>query len=371
MLADNEEHLQAKIECMIEELEKIEQQIAKAISRNKSLMSEMYVLSSEASECASLHLNYQELRSQYLSDILRLENVVDGEFHRNGIEGNATCPFCKGNIDPRQEESYAKAAQAELIKIRFQLEDLQLAEKDLTAKQYEIEGRIAKLSTELAEVNNLINTKLKPRAASMKQALLGYRYAIEIRKEASVIRDIEDNVQQALFDAETEKESTDTGFRIKSYFDATFFQDLDERLRALLREVNYENFSSVNVDPHSFDMVINGQEKKVHGKGYRAFQNTILALALAEYLVEKGAYAPSVLIIDSPLQSLEEGVNDRTPDTMKRGLFKYLLVKTSLRQLIIIENKIPPTFAHSTANMIEFTKGKKPGRYGLLNNVQV
>jgi hypothetical protein len=76
------------------------------------------------------------------------------------------------------------------------------------------------------------------------------------------------------------------------------------------------------------------------------------------------------LIIDSPIQSLEESVDDQTPDTMKIGLFRYLLESSALRQVIIIENKIPPTLDYSKANMIEFTKGKKSGRYGLLNGVQ-
>lgn len=72
-------------------------------------------------------------------------------------------------------------------------------------------------------------------------------------------------------------------------------------------------------------MVVNGQGKMIYGKGYRAFQNTVMALALAEFLAEKGTYALSMLIIDSSIQSLEEGVDDRTPDTMKIGLFQYLL----------------------------------------------
>ena len=63
-------------------------------------------------------------------------------------------------------------------------------------------------------------------------------------------------------------------------------------------------------------------------------------------------------------------MDDRTPDTMKIGLFQYLLESSALRQVIIIENKIPPTLDYSTANLIEFTKGKKPCRYGLLNGVQ-
>lgn len=38
---------------------------------------------------------------------------------------------------------------------------------------------------------------------------------------------------------------------------------------------------------------VNGQEKQVHGKGVRAFQNTIMALALPEFLSKQGKYSPT------------------------------------------------------------------------------
>lgn len=368
--AGDEKFLQSEIERMIEELEDTEWQIASAMNRSKSLMAEMYALSGELSESNTLRASYQELRTQYYGDIRRLGNIVDGECHRHDLEGNATCPFCEGKIDAQKEESYTEASQAELTKIRLLLEDLQLADNDLAAKQVGINQRIAELSTERLGVEDLLNSQLKPKVAIIKQALVGYRYAIEIRKETSVIGDMECNIQQALFKAMTEQEPIDSDFKIKSHYDATFFKWLNDRLDTLLRIVKYEKYSSVHVDTSNFDMVVNGQDKMIHGKGYRAFQNTIMALALAEFLSKKGAYAPSMLIIDSPIQSLEEGVDDRTPDTMKIGLFQYLLESSSLRQIIIIENKIPPTLDYSTANVIEFTKGKKPGRYGLLNGVQ-
>ena len=124
------------------------------------------------------------------------------------------------------------------------------------------------------------------------------------------------------------------------------------------------------VGHNDFDLWVNGQENRVHGKGFRAFQNTIMALALLEFLSEQGKYSPSMLIVDSPIQSLEEGVDDKTPDTMKTGLFKYLLEHQSYGQVIIIENKIPPALDYGNAHMIEFTKGKKPGRYGLLPGIK-
>lgn len=64
-------------------------------------------------------------------------------------------------------------------------------------------------------------------------------------------------------------------------------------------------------------------------------------------------------------------MDDKTPDSMKAVLIKYLLDKQSFSQVIIIENKIlPPALEYCKANIIEFTKGKKLGGYGLLHGVQ-
>jgi acyl-coenzyme A thioesterase PaaI-like protein len=48
----------------------------------------------------------------------------------------------------------------------------------------------------------------------------------------------------------------------------------------------------------TFDLEINGRPKGVsHGGGYCGLLNTVVALALQEYLGEKGAYAPGLLIM--------------------------------------------------------------------------
>jgi hypothetical protein len=366
----DEDHLKSEIDRMISELEETERKIAQAMGRSKSLLDEMYQLTGELTESNTLRASYQELRSQYQGDIRRLANIVDGESHRHELDENTTCPYCDSKIEPRQEKSYVEASQAELANVRGLLQDLQTADNDLADEQTSIQNRIDDLSRERSGVENLVKAQLKPKAESIKRALVGYRYAIEIRKEADVIGDMETNLQQALFKAMTEEDPTDNDFKIKSYFDASFFREMNAKLDELLKVVKYEKYSTVHLDTSKFDLVVNGQKKMVHGKGYRAFQNTVMALALAEYLDKQGRYAPSMLIIDSPIQSLEEGVDDRTPDTMKIGLFKYLLEKSSLNQVIILENKIPQSLDYSRSNIVEFTKGKKPGRYGLLRGVQ-
>jgi len=71
----------------------------------------------------------------------------------------------------------------------------------------------------------------------------------------------------------------------------------------------------------------------MHGKGYRAFLNTVMVLA----------------IVDSPILSLEEGVDDKTPDTMKAGLFKYLLDNHHLARSLSLRTNSPPALDYRKA----------------------
>lgn len=362
--------LQAQVEQMIEELEKTEKQIALSADRSKSLLAEIYSLSDELAECNNLYNRYKALQTQYSADIQRIAFIVDGELHRHDMKGNTTCPFCDGKIATKNEQSYIEASKAELAKMRLQLEDLMLAETDLISKRSDLEEKMNDLTHEKSGVEDFINTQLKPRAAALKQSLNEYRYAIELRKETSIIDGLETALKNDLFEKMIDEEETNSDFRIKSYFDAVFFKSLDGYLNKILEVAKYVRLSSAYFNHSDFDVVVNGQAKMMHGKGYRAFLNTVMALALIEYLSAEGKYSPSMLIVDSPILSLEEGVDDKTPDSMKAGLFKYLLDNQSFSQVIIIENKIPPALDYSKANMIEFTKGKKPGRYGLLHDVQ-
>ena len=362
--------LQAQVEQIIDELAETERQITLATGRSKSLLSEIYTLSEELAECNNLYNRYQALRTQYSADIQRLTFIVDGEIHHHEMGENSMCPFCDGKINPRKEKSYIEASKAELAKIRLQLEDLRLAESDLVGWRVELEQQIAVLNAEKSGVENLISTQLRPKSEELKQSLKEYRYAIEINKESSMIGDFETTLKQDLFDKMIEEEENDNDFKIKSYFDGSIFKMLNQYLTNILEACNYVDMSSAYVSPSSFDVVVNGQAKELRGKGYRAFLNTIFAISLMEYLSAEGKYPPSLLLVDSPILSLKEGVDDQAPDTMKAGLFKYLLGNHGSGQIIIIENEIPPSLDYSNAHVIEFTKGKKPGRYGLLSGVK-
>ncbi len=360
--------IQEKVEAVIDEIANTEEKITYSVKRSKQLLKEIFNVNEQLAECDTLYNRYQALKSQYVADIKRLTFIVEGELYREDVPVNSKCPFCDSEISPQNEQTYVAASHAELHRIQLQLKDLTEAEHDLVAERTALEARITTLSNEKSDIEALINNELKPRVAALKQTLAEYRRAIEIQNESVVIHRFETSMKGELYEALQEDDS-EVEFKIKNHFTRAILDAFDECLNRVLESCKYEGLSSVYLDPSSFDVVVNGKPKDTFGKGYRAFLNTILAIALMEYLLERGKYAPGLLIVDSPILSLKERGDEKAPDTMKAALFQYLLDNQQSKQVIVIENDLP-ALDYSKANIIAFTKDETQGRYGFLHGVR-
>ena len=360
--------LQAKVEAVLDDIAKTEKAIAKAIEHNKQLLKEIFSVNAQLAECNTLYNRYQALGSQYAADVKRLAFIVEGELNRGDVKEVSKCPFCESNVPVEVEEGYIEASHAELHRIQLQLSDLKEANEDIVKERSALEARLADLNHERWGIEDLLSSELKPKVAALKKTLAEYRRAIEIQNETTVIDKFETSVKTELFNVQMEDDSQ-LEFKIKNQFSSNILGPLDERLNNILDLCMYEKFESAFFDPREFDVVVNGKPKESFGKGYRTFLNTVLAVALMEYLVERGKYAPGLLVVDSPILSLKERGDESAPDSMKAGLFQYLLDNQHKGQVIIVENE-PPALDYTGANLITFTKDTEHGRYGFLHGVR-
>ena len=359
--------LQERVEAVLDDIVKIENAIAESIKHNKQLLKEIFDTNAQLSECNTLYNRYQSLRSQYAADINRLTFIVDGDLSREELVATSKCPFCEGDISIQDEGGYAEASRAELHRIKLQLSDLFEAESDLANERTEIEKNLAILSAKKSAVEDLLNGELKPKVEILKKNLSEYRQAIEIQNEAAVIHEYEMTMKNELYEM-LKVEDSEAEFKIRSHFNQDIIDSLDAYINKILKQCKYEGFSSAYFSPNNFDVFVNGKSKDSFGKGYRAFLNTVLAVALMEYLAEQSKYSPGLLIVDSPILSLKERGDEKASDTMKAALFQYLLDNQNAGQIIIIENSIPK-LDYSKANVISFTKDVAQGRYGFLYDV--
>lgn len=358
--------IESKIHEIIDEISQTETQIIDAVAKSKRLLEEIYSVNDQITECEHLIERQNVLKTQYVSDIRRLGFVVDGEAHTCEISHSHKCPLCHNDLPKKEEESYVAASTVELTNLRMQLNDIAEAELAFTSDRDELYDHLNALLSKREDVESLIKTELQPKMSTLQQALRTFQYAVELAKEAAMLKEDETKLKSELFQKENEEEETETLFDIKSRFGPDIMNIINDYLSETLKACNYDRFGQVRIDIKSaFDIVIDGKTKYSYGKGYRAFLNTIVAFTFMRYLSEYGKYSPGLLAIDSPILSLKEPGEEKASDTMKASLFHYFVEHQKCCQIIILENNIPD-IDYGETNIVQFTKDPDTGRIGLL-----
>lgn len=358
---------------VIDSLQNTEAQISEAVDQSRELLSQILRLQSRAAECDLLQTRYASLKTQYVSDIKRLSFIVNGEVEIGHVPKNQICPFCDGKLPARNKKTYIESAQAELDRIMLQMNGLEETENDLNQEKQEIDENLKALQTKRDSIETMIEKELQPKADALRQSLNGYRTYIQIKQELQVIADFASSWETDLRELPSEDESH-IEYHPKEYFDDTFQERIDNMLKEALVECAYENLTTARFNMKDFDIEVNGHKKSdVNGQGYCSFLNSIVAVVFRSYMEKYATYNPGFVVIDTPLLGLDQGVADAAPESMRTALFNFFINHQNDGQLIIMENirHIPKLeYEKAGANVITFTKGLEPGRYGFLLDVQ-
>ena len=141
----------------------------------------------------------------------------------------------------------------------------------------------------------------------------------------------------------------------------TQIQELVEERRKLVEQLQeLQNKDSESKMLLFRYLEIDGHKKtNYQGLGYCAFINTVTSLVFRRYFSEKAKFDPGFLIVDTPLIGLDQGVEDAAPESMRTGLFRYIMKQKDVGQIIILENLIHiPDLDYESegVNLITFTK---------------
>jgi predicted nucleic acid-binding Zn-ribbon protein len=360
--------LEEQVHSIINEVSALKERIEQANERGKQLLGEIMVMRTELADCDLLANRYSALREHFVSDIKRLTLIVDGEAAFESAPILEKCPLCDHEIESAAHPHYLEAARSELTRLIRELEGLSDAERDTTERRSRIETELSNLTAEKSDIDELIKQKLKPQESMLSAILNDYRAAAKVQGELDFIHRITGERTAELREAETAEESK-LEFLPREHFDSSFRETIDKYLLEIFTQCRYEGFLTSHFDVKTrFDTSVNGKNKATtSGQGYRAFINTVTALAFRKYLLVHGKYKPEVFYVDSPLQTLKQGVNDQAPESMRTAFFRYLLETQEDGQVLVIENEIPEmNYANYGVNPIYFTGGKTPGRYGFL-----
>ena len=369
--------IESEIQCLVDKLSDSEGAITAATEESKDLLGTLLEYKEKEAEFQMIYYRYQSLKSQYISDIQRLTFITEGESLMKDVPSNDKCPFCDSAITPKSRKSYIEASRSELARIISQLQGLNESESDIISALNEVRSKLEKLEDRHSEIELLIEEELTPHLNELKAAISKYRTYIQLQNKIEVLHTVSQDLQATLIE-EHKSPKEKIVFRPKDHFPKDFNFNMDEYAYNILEECQYQGLNAVHFNLGRFDLEVNGERKsESHGKGYRAFINTVLGLVFRHYYINNAIYNPGLFMVDTPLLGLDQGVDDQNPESMKKGLLQYFIKHQSEGQTIIVENSkdLPDIdYESAGAKVIEFTHDNyvskyKESRYGFLIGV--
>lgn len=209
-----------------------------------------------------------------------------------------------------QEEKTAKTPFLSALLLLLNGENLSEAKT-----QTKLEIRVARKKTVEDYINKRISTTTKKRNDLEEQMKLFEGVDIEkaMRQALDDVNNIETQIQELVEE------------RRKLVEQLQELQNKDSESKMLL-------FRYLEIDGH--------KKTNYQGLGYCAFINTVTSLVFRRYFSEKAKFDPGFLIVDTPLIGLDQGVEDAAPESMRTGLFRYIMKQKDVGQIIILENLI-------------------------------
>ena len=365
--------IELEINNLLQDIEAAKSSLDNAISKNQELTVLIIDIDDKIAESKMLKDRYASLRTQYESDIRRLTFIAEGDLHRDSIPKISVCPLCNGELQKDKSASCIEAAEFEVERISLKIKDLREADLSIDEEISRLLLQKSEIVNERNDVQSLIRGELKPRVDTLRESMTSYVAALEKAKVAEMVKEFS-SILKEQYEEITKKEDDKDALEpakidIEKIISDHMKASMTDLLEKILKECDYDNFVGARFDSSLCDVVVNGSEKMSQGKGFKAFLNTIMAMAIQEWLEKEGRHQLQFLFLDSPILSLKEKEENigtqKTSSGMRSGLFKYFVDHRNDRQIIVLENEIP-NIDYEDANLIPFSRVEGKGRFGLL-----
>ena len=365
----------SSVEQVRKEIAELQAQMDAATRESQQLMSQIYEWNGKLSESRTVGHNFAILRQQYQSDIRRIGFIVDGASSISPVRKKVICPICGETTEHVQDTSFIYASAAELEKIKCHLAELSDAQNSVENQQETIIATIRTLEEKKKSIDTLISEQLQPKLSVFEEKLERQLSLIRLTSELEIVRQNEMQYRSELFNKETEEASEPSKHNIYEDYDYDIIHGFEEKLREILQASKIGGAASARLNMENFDIEIGGFKKSVSmGGGFCGILNTITTLAMSGYLIALDRNAPGFYAVDSSLTQLSEAEHKEQSDTIKQNFIEYLISHAHERQVIIVEQTkrmpfVPDESDEDGVHVIKFTRNKKEGRYGFLNEV--
>lgn len=354
----------------IDYLSLIEKEIEQSINLSKQYYYEISDMEDQLKGNQFLLNRYESLKSQYVSDVKRLNSIIEGENALSAIPVAERCPFCDNPISLGHSKTHVDAAKNELQRIVSLLDGLQKTEDDVKAEIEKLQHGIDNLRINKKICEEGVDQELKPMAESLRRIIESYEESIRANQNLELYSQMIEELENDRCRLEEEEkanktEAKKTKYKPKEFFKSDFVEALTRNAQDILQQCHYSKYNEASFDLDSFDIQVNGIDKSlIHGQGYCSFFNSVLFLVFRKCFYDKAQYKPGFLMIDTPLLGLVEKVGEPDPQEQKNYLYKYLADHKEEGQVIILDNtnELPGfLYDQKDISVIEFSESGRKG----------
>ena len=321
------------------EIEELQKEIDDIMLSESSFNKEIIETQTEIRHSNILLNRYKLLEEQYTSDIERLTFISSSKKILSNIPKKSNCPICHSELTTPpviKNKNYEEATKAELQRTIDNLNGLTIVISDINDEIESLQSKLSKLNDSKNSIRSKLDEVLLPKKNTLITKLNAYNQYNQIKAKLDIIGEsekqfdvdyekydkLENNINYAPKDILTEKQ---------------FATDIATYYKEILTAIGYK-YKECAFDISTFDIVIDGEKKKEHGKGYRSFLNSTMIMAMRKYINEKAQINPHFYFIDSPLHGLKLNEEIYDDDNIRAGFFNYVVNNAGEDQIILIEN---------------------------------
>lgn len=380
-LTDQSKKLDETLENIHRQIRELRQSISALLDEKRRLSTEIAAAERRSTEIALSISSFSKLDEVYGSDLARLEALEEVGFLL-AIEGEADCPICGAKPESQEHshgldeiEKVQVAAEIEIEKITRQRTELLQTVEDTVTEDIRLTKSIAELRESLSSVEDQLLSATPD--ANEQQRVLS-----EVLLERDQVRDGLDLVARLdrLTKQKEQIERTKPPKRDSSIqlgLSTETAKDFADTISEVLLAWGFPGRKQVVFDLSTYDLIIDGKERRNNGKGVRAITHAAFKVALMLFCRERGLPHPGFLVLDTPLltyrdpmkkegDSLAQDEQELQNSDMKERFFDHLGELGEKAQIVVLENIDPPKEFGEQHSIEAFTNDPDEGRQGLL-----
>ncbi len=380
-LADQEVRINATLRQIETEVSLARASIGVLLDQKRQLSSEISAAERRGVDIALTLESFEQLEAVYASDIKRLEGLEEAGFLLRRNAGDS-CPICGAPPESQVHshgfddiEAVRVAAEIEIQKIKQQGNALAKTVADTKNEAESLVGTISQKRRALVDVELKLEQATPNAEAQLRKLgdVLETRDHVQRGLDLIKRRDMMIKQKEAVLASKAPKRDK----TIQRGLSTQTAKALSDVVSLVLSEWGFPGKCEVFFDLKTYDLIIDGKERRNNGKGVRAITHAAFKVALLLFCREHDLPHPGLLVLDTPLltyrdpmkkpgDSLTEDEKEIQKTNLKERFFRHLGAISDKAQFIVFENVDPPAGIEKFALVETFTNDPQQGRQGLL-----